>query len=162
MEELKTIIADDVEINGSVKCVGGVKLGGRVFGDLACNGDVLVEKTAAIKGNVSVNSIVVLGQVKGNITARERIELKGVARVAGDIKAKRLVVEDGVTLTGKMEIAASESAAGEMTLDIPTEVPAAAAADEAGSGGDDASRATVGHRPVTDSRARASQLFARK
>jgi len=161
MEELKTIIADDVEINGSIKCTGGVKLGGKVNGDLTCTGDVLVEKTASIKGNVIVNSVVVLGQVKGNITARERIELKGAARVAGDIKGKRLVVEDGVSLTGKTEITPSEAAAGEMALDMQAET-AAVGTEESAIGTDDASRLTAGHRPVADSRARASQLFARK
>ncbi len=161
MEEIKTIIADDVEINGSIKCVGGVKLGGKLNGDLTCSGDVLVEKTAAVKGNLTVNSVVVLGQVKGNIVARERIELKGNARVAGDIKGKRLVVEDGVSLAGKTEIAPSESAAGDMALDIPAEA-SAPSVEESGAGSDDVSRLPSGHRPVTDSRARASQLFARK
>ena len=161
MEELKTIIADDVEINGSVKTIGGVKLGGKINGDLTSGGDVLVEKTAAIKGNVTVNSVVVLGQIKGNIVARERIELKGAARVAGDIKAKRLVVEDGVSLAGKTEITPSESAGGEAALDLAAEAPAAGA-DDAAAPADDASRLGATHRPVTDSRARASQLFARK
>lgn len=162
MEEIKTIIADDVEINGSIKCVGGVKLGGKLNGDLTCAGDVLVEKTAAVKGNLAVNSVVVLGQVKGNIVARERIELKGNARVSGDIKGKRLVVEDGVSLAGKTEIAPTESSAGDMTLDIPTESSASPATDEPGATSDEGSRLPAGHRPAIDSRARASQLFARK
>ena len=161
MEELKTIIADDVEINGSIKCTAGVKLGGKVNGDLTCAGDVFVEKTASIKGNVSVNSVIVLGQVKGNITARDRIELKGAARVAGDIKGKRLVVEDGVSLAGKTEITPSESAAGELAPDLQAET-AAVGTDESTVGTDDASRLNAGHRQVADSRARASQLFARK
>lgn len=162
MEEIKTIIADDVEINGSIKCTGGVKLGGKLTGDLTCSGDVLVEKTASVKGNLAVNSVVVLGQVRGNIVARERIELKGNARVAGDIKGKRLIVEDGVSLAGKTEITPAESAAGDMALDIPNESAAAPAADEPGASADEVSRLPAGHRPVTDSRARASQLFARK
>lgn len=162
MEELKTIIADDVEINGSIKCTGGVKLGGKLNGDLTCAGDVLVEKTAAVKGNLAVNSAVVLGQVKGNIVARERIELKGSARVAGDIKAKRLVVEDGVSLAGKTEIAPSESAGGEMEPESEVESAAAPAAGESAGSPDDAARLAPGHRPVADNRARPSQLFARK
>lgn len=163
MEEIKTIIADDVEINGSIKCIGGVKLGGKLNGDLTCSGDVLIEKTAAVKGNLAVNSVVVLGQVKGNIVARERIELKGSARVSGDIKGKRLVVEDGVSLAGKTEITPSESAAtDDMALDIPTESTPAASTDEAGAASDEVSRLPAGHRPSIDSRARASQLFARK
>lgn len=160
MEELKTIIADDVEINGSVKTTGGVKLGGKIVGDLTSGGDVLVEKTASVKGNVTVNSVVVLGQVRGNIVARERIELKGSAQVTGDIKAKRLVVEDGVSLSGKTEITPSESAGGDTTLELSSEAPAGG--EESAPAADDSARQSNAHRPVVDSRARPSQLFARK
>lgn len=159
MEEAKTIIADDVEITGSVKCAGGVKMSGKLNGDLVCAGDVLVEKGAAIKGNVSAASIVVLGMVKGNIVAKERIELKGTARVAGDIKGRRLVVEEGVTLMGKSEISPSESASGEAALDLPV---SPAAPEEPARPDEDGIRTNPAMRPGMDPRTRAGQLFARK
>lgn len=162
MEEVKTVIAEDVEINGSVKCTGGVRLAGKLNGDLTCGGDVMIEKSCTTKGNLAVNSVVVLGQIKGNITARDRIELKGNARVAGDIKAKRLVVEDGVSLMGKFEITPSEGAGADMAAE-PEAGSTAGGADESGKLDDEAAKAGgVQHRPMTDSRARASQLFARK
>lgn len=157
MEEFKTVIAEDVEVSGSIKCTGGVRLGGKVNGDLTTAGDVLVEKTSAIKGNVTGNSIVVNGLIKGNISAKDRIELKGNAKVAGDIKAKRLVVEEGVTLVGKMEIVAAEGASGEM-VDMET---APGASDSAKSDEDEAKAAT-GVRGTMDPRTRPGQLFARK
>lgn len=158
MEDLKTVIADDVEISGSIKCTGGIRLGGKVNGDVTTAGDVLVEKTSAVKGNMAGNSIVINGLIKGNITAKERIELKGTAKVAGDIKAKRLVVEEGVTLIGKMEIVASEGGAGEMSL----EMEPATISGEAAKADDDESRTAPGARGVVDPRTRPGQLFARK
>lgn len=159
MEEPRTIIADDVEIGGPIKCTGSVRMGGKLSGDLTCAGDVMVEKTSQIKGNLSVNSVVVLGAIKGSIVAKERIELKGNARVAGDIKAKRLVVEEGVSLSGKIDITPSESSSAEMTMDM--DAPGAASGDEASKADDDgtrsgnpATRSALGNRP--------SQLFARK
>lgn len=152
MEDMKTVIAEDVEISGSIKCTGGIRLGGKVNGDVTTAGDVLVEKTSAVKGNMAGNSIVVMGLIKGNITAKERIELKGNAKVAGDVKAKRLVVEEGVTLVGKMEIVAAEGASGEMVLDMDTPPSASEGKVEDVSG----ARGTV------DPRTRPGQLFARK
>ena len=157
MEDAKTIISDDVEITGSIKCSGGVKMSGKLNGDLACAGEVLVEKGAAIKGNVAAASIVVWGMVKGNISAKERIELKGSARVAGDIKAKRLVVEEGVTLVGKSEISPSESASGEMSMDV--DAPAAGS-EEAAKTDDEGAKASPMPRPGMAPRT--GQLFARK
>ena len=159
MEEVRTIIADDVEINGSIKCSGSIKLAGKVNGDVTTAGDVSVEKGAAIKGNVLAASVVVHGMIKGNITAKERIELKGAARVSGDIKAKRLVVEEGVSLVGKSEITPSESAGGDAALDI--DAPAAGSAD-LGTTEEEGSKLGLSGRPAMDPRARPGQLFARK
>ncbi|MEI9895826.1 MAG: polymer-forming cytoskeletal protein [Chthoniobacter sp.] len=45
-----------------------------------------------------------LGKVHGNITVEERCELKGRAVLQGDLKAARLVIEDGATFVGKSEV----------------------------------------------------------
>lgn len=158
MEEARTIIADDVEISGSLKSSAGVKMAGKLNGDLTCGGDVLVEKGAAVKGNVTANSVVVLGMIKGNITAKERIELKGAARVAGDIKAKRLTVEEGVTLAGKAEIVPGEGA----SLDVAAEAESQPAVTETAKPEDEAARGSQFQRPQADPRNRTGQLFARK
>jgi len=103
-EAPKTVIAEDVEIVGSIKCTSHVRLDGKLNGDLSCNGNGVIGQTANIKGNLSVDSVSVSGQVNGNITAKDRIELKSSARINGDIRAKRLTVEDGVTFVGKSEV----------------------------------------------------------
>jgi len=64
----------------------------------------VIGDSAAVKGNLSVESISIMGEVTGNVTARDRIELKSTARLTGDIQAKRLTVEDGVTFVGKSEV----------------------------------------------------------
>jgi cytoskeletal protein CcmA (bactofilin family) len=165
MEEPKTVLAEDVEITGNIKCAGGIRMAGKLTGDLACAGDVLVEKTSTIKGNLTTNSVVVLGVVRGNVTAKDRIELKANARVAGDLKAKRLIVEDGVSFVGKSEINASRDLAGEGGAELEPE-PAAEPAEEPARGeSDDAARATTAARPSAvsgDSRVRSTPLFTRK
>jgi cytoskeletal protein CcmA (bactofilin family) len=89
---------------------------------------VAVGKTGSIKGNTTVNSIVVEGTIEGNIVARERIELKSSTRMTGDLKAKRLAVEEGVAFSGKAEI--TPSGAGESAAK-GSAAPAAAAASAA-------------------------------
>lgn len=158
MEDIKTIITEDVEISGSIKCTGGIRLGGKVNGDITTAGDVLVEKTAAVKGNVAGNSITVQGMIKGNIAARERLELKGTAKVAGDIKAKRLVVEEGVSLVGKAEIISGEGS-GDLSQEQESEP---AGADESAKGSDEDARGIPGARGSMDPRTRPGQFFARK
>ena len=103
-ESARTVIAEDVEITGAIKCESNVQLDGKLNGDLTCIGDALIGSTANVKGNISVNCVTVLGQINGNITAKDKIELKASAYVNGDIRSKRMTVEDGVTFVGKSEV----------------------------------------------------------
>jgi cytoskeletal protein CcmA (bactofilin family) len=135
-ETAKTIIGEDVEISGNVKCESNIQLNGKLNGDLTCGGQAMVGDTSAVKGNLNIETISIMGQVNGNITAKDKIELKSTARLHGDIRAKRLTVEDGVTFIGKVEVnpagtnaaaakPAEEKASGE-------EEPAAAAEQSKG------------------------------
>lgn len=102
--EQKTTIASDVEITGTVKSAGGLRIDGKLDGELNCKGDAVIGKSAAIKGNLSVNSVVIEGNIQGNVSAQDKIDMKASARVQGDIRSKRLAVEDGVTFVGKSEV----------------------------------------------------------
>ncbi len=123
--QMKTIIADDVEVVGSIKSSSNIQIDGKLNGDLTCAGDALLGTSCSIKGNVNVNSTTVNGQVNGNINAKDKIDLKASARVTGDIRAKRLTVEDGVSFIGKAEI--TPSAAGR-----PQESPQEIAPEDSG------------------------------
>jgi cytoskeletal protein CcmA (bactofilin family) len=100
----QSLISSDVEITGTIRSTGSVRVDGKLDGEINCGGDAVIGKTATIKGNLAVNSAIVEGTIHGNITAKDRIELKSSARVTGDIKSKRLSVEDGVTFIGRSEV----------------------------------------------------------
>lgn len=100
----QTSISNDVEIVGTIKSKGSVRIDGKLDGELQVTGDAVIGKTAVIKGNIHGNSVVVEGSITGNITAQDKIDMKSSARVNGDIRSKRLAVEDGVTFVGKSEV----------------------------------------------------------
>jgi len=100
----QTIIAPEVEIIGTIKTSGSIEMNGKLEGDLHCDGDAKIGKTAQIKGNIHANAIAIGGTINGNMIARDRIQMLATARVMGDIKSKRLSVEDGVTFIGRSEV----------------------------------------------------------
>jgi len=100
----QSLIAADVEITGTIKSSSAVRIEGKLDGELLCTADAVIGKSAVIKGNISVNSVVVEGLIQGNITAKDKIEMKSTAKVHGDINSKRLSVEDGVTFIGRSEV----------------------------------------------------------
>ncbi|MBT8487878.1 MAG: polymer-forming cytoskeletal protein [Gemmatimonadetes bacterium] len=85
--------SEDLLIRGEVD--GSVSLGDHAVG-VGAEGRVIAD----IVGRV----ITVEGQVEGNLEAREQIVLRGTAKVRGDIKAPRVVLEDGATFRGLVDM----------------------------------------------------------
>lgn len=110
----QSIVSSEVEIVGTIKSKGSVRIDGKLDGELHVSGDVVVGKSANIKGNLHVNSAIVEGSVSGNINAQDKIDMKASARVNGDIRSKRLAVEDGVTFVGKSEVNPSGTASSSL------------------------------------------------
>ncbi len=99
-----SVLAADVQVTGTIRCSGPIRIDGKLEGDLVCAADAIIGRTATIKGNLSVNMVSIEGTINGNIAAKDKIEMKSTAKVLGDISAKRLSVEDGVTFIGKSEV----------------------------------------------------------
>ncbi len=100
----ESVIGADVEIIGTIKSNGTVRLDGKLEGELQCGGNAILGKSAQVKGNVTATSVTIEGKISGNILAKDKIEMKATATVNGDIKARRLSVEDGVTFVGRSEV----------------------------------------------------------
>ncbi len=100
----KNILAADVEIKGSIKFQNELVIDGKVEGEINSAGILTVGENAEIRGEIKTKSVTVLGKVHGNITVDERCELKSRAVLQGDLKAARLVIEEGATFVGKSEV----------------------------------------------------------
>ena len=100
----KNILSADVEIKGSIKFQNELTVDGKVEGEINSTGVLTVGENSEIKGEIKTKSVTVLGKVHGNITVEERCELKSHAVLYGDLKATRLVIEEGATFVGKSEV----------------------------------------------------------
>src|SRR5256886_15921221 len=68
-----------------------------------------VGENADIRAEVKTKSITIYGKVSGNITVSERCELKSKCTLQGDLKAARLIIEEGATFIGKSEVSSGMS-----------------------------------------------------
>src|ERR1700716_4216278 len=100
----KNVLASDVEIKGNIKFTGELSFDGKLDGEIHSDGTLSLGENAVINGNISVNTIVVRGKVNGNITAKDKIEIKAKAELFGDIRASKLTIQEGVTYVGKTEV----------------------------------------------------------
>ena len=125
----KNVLSADVEIKGSIKFLHDLTIDGKVEGEITSSGILTVGENAEIRGEIKTKSATVYGKVHGNITVEERCELKSRAVLQGDLKAARLVIEEGATFVGKSEVTPVKGAARPAAVEAPrpAEAPKAAA-----------------------------------
>jgi cytoskeletal protein CcmA (bactofilin family) len=100
----KDILSSDVEIKGSIKFQKELLIDGKVEGEINSDGVLTIGENADIRGEIKTKSITVFGKVHGNISVAERCELKAKCTLQGDLKAARLIIEEGATFIGKSEV----------------------------------------------------------
>ena len=100
----KNILNSDVELKGTLKFAGELTFDGKLDGDINSEGALNLGDNAVIKGNLNITSVVLRGKINGNVTAKEKIEIKAKTELFGDIRSPKLVIEEGVTFVGKSEV----------------------------------------------------------
>ena len=99
----KCTLSSDVEIEGSITFQKELLIDGTVHGQVTSDGVLTIGANGKIRGEIQTKSVTVHGKVHGNITA-ERCELKSNCTLEGDLKAARLIIEDGATFIGTSQI----------------------------------------------------------
>ena len=100
----KNVLNSNVEIKGNLKFSGELTFDGKLDGEIQTDGTLNLGDSAVINGNISAQSIVVRGKINGNLTAKEKIDIKSKTELFGDIRASKLAIEEGITFVGKTEV----------------------------------------------------------
>jgi cytoskeletal protein CcmA (bactofilin family) len=99
-----TVIGPSILINGKLTGDEDLTVRGRVEGELTLTKTLIVEPSGVVKANVTVKNAVVSGVVVGNIQASESVELTQEGRMVGDIRAPRVIIVDGASFRGRVDM----------------------------------------------------------
>jgi len=102
--ECATVIGNDVVIKGEITVEKGLRVDGQIEGAVTTKGRVHVGKTGQLSAEINGGAVFVEGKVKGNITASERVTLEATSNVSGDLTANKLIVIEGATFVGKVNV----------------------------------------------------------
>ena len=109
-----TTLGPSLTITGEITCHEDITIHGKVNGQITMTqGNIVVAPTGTTEANLHGIRITVHGKVKGDIVASERLELTDTAVVTGMISAPSLVVRDGATFDGVIDMAAKKAATPE-------------------------------------------------
>jgi cytoskeletal protein CcmA (bactofilin family) len=102
-EPRESVIGSDITIEGKIEGTGHVRLAGRFKGDVHIQGDLTIDAGAKLTGGVRASSVVIGGEVDGNIESASRVELLSTGILNGDLKAGTLTVAAGSRMRGRAE-----------------------------------------------------------
>jgi cytoskeletal protein CcmA (bactofilin family) len=94
----------DVEIKGNVKFSGELAFDGKLEGDVQTDGVLNLGENSQVTGNINAQVVFARGKINGNINAKDKVEVKARSELFGDIRAAKLVIEEGVTFVGKIDV----------------------------------------------------------
>jgi cytoskeletal protein CcmA (bactofilin family) len=106
----KNVLANDVDIKGTIKFENELIFDGKIEGEIISEGALVIGKNAEVRGEVKTKAVTVHGTVFGNITVTEKAELKSSSQLTGDLKATRIIIEEGATFIGKSEVTPNKAA----------------------------------------------------
>ena len=104
----RTVIADHILVEGVLTGSGQILVDGRVRGSIEGKDAVVVASRGRVDATVHAREVMVAGRVVGNITADDKIELEPSAQVEGDITAPRILIKEGATFRGRVNMGAPE------------------------------------------------------
>lgn len=102
---LTAFIDEGSEIEGRYSFTGTVMLNGRFKGEIVSTGTLIVGDKAVVNASVQAAVVLINGEVNGNVSASERVELRGQARLFGDVDAPSVAIEEGVLFEGQCKMA---------------------------------------------------------
>jgi cytoskeletal protein CcmA (bactofilin family) len=98
------VIGRGLFIKGELHGEENLVIEGRVEGVITLKKHLVIERTGVILADVNTENITIKGEVRGNLTAAQKVEVHADARVIGDITAPRVVIADGATFKGHIEM----------------------------------------------------------
>ncbi len=99
-----TIIGNSIVIDGEITGSDPVIIQGTVKGRIALEENVYVDESGVVEAEIATVGVEISGQVTGDVTASERVELKPEARVNGNVRSPRILIADGATFKGHIDM----------------------------------------------------------
>jgi len=111
---MDTVLGEFTSFTGNIESEGSVKVLGRVEGDIRASGDVYIEPTSTVNGNIYGSNVYISGTINGNVLSKGLLNLTSQAKLIGDIEVNSIVTDEGAIFQGTcrmIELSNKEEAA---------------------------------------------------
>ncbi len=99
-----TVIGEGLSIEGELSSDEEVVIQGSLRGKLTSTDAVSLGSGSVVQADISGQSVSIAGQVIGDVTAPERVDIQAGGRLVGDVKAARFTIADGASFKGAVDM----------------------------------------------------------
>ncbi len=110
-EQEITQIGGSTTVKGDISGKSDVRVAGTVNGSINIDGELIIERSGYIEGEIKSTTAVVAGSVKGNIDVSEKLILESSSKFVGNIKTKQLIIQEGAIFQGNCQMGINSQAA---------------------------------------------------
>ena len=106
-------------VKGEITGSESLFIDGKVEGSISLPGNrVTVGRNGQVAASVTAREIVILGKVRGNVSATDRVDIRAEGALTGDVAAARISIEDGAFFKGGIDIRKPEGKAGAAATEV--------------------------------------------
>jgi cytoskeletal protein CcmA (bactofilin family) len=114
-EKVQTVFSENTTFKGTLRFDTSIKIEGNFRGKILSEGFLIIGENAKVRANIKAGSIVSAGEVRGDVDAKERLEMLPSGKRYGNIRTKKLKMADGVVFEGSCEML---SGSGDARADV--------------------------------------------
>ena len=104
LSRLDTLIGNGTILEGTLTSRESICIEGTVRGKVLCEGSVIVGPKGRVDADIYAETVLVGGEVNGNIVSKSKLEITTNGKLRGDIKTGSLIIAEGVLFEGKCQM----------------------------------------------------------
>jgi cytoskeletal protein CcmA (bactofilin family) len=103
-----TLIGQGSTLTGNLACRGDLVVAGTIEGDVQVQGSVTLSDSGYWEGDLTAATAIVAGEIVGNLTVTDRLEIRKTAKIRGSIRAKVIAIATGAVIDGEMAVTSNQ------------------------------------------------------
>lgn len=100
-QDVRVSLGPDAEVTGKLSFAVPTRIEGKLKGEIRASDVLVIGPQAIVHATVHADRLIVLGEVRGQVTGAGRVEICAGGRLFGDVETKALVVQEGATFEGR-------------------------------------------------------------
>ncbi|MBO8155609.1 MAG: polymer-forming cytoskeletal protein [Bacillaceae bacterium] len=103
-DTVDTVIGKGTVLEGKIQTEASMRVDGNIKGEVICQGDLTVGKDGCVDASVQGRNVIIAGEIKGNVQAKEKIHIESSGTLIGNVEMNTFIIDEGGTFKGESKM----------------------------------------------------------